>query len=40
VALGKTTSVCCVVGVGEVKSIAIPEAIRSKLTGGVCGETA
>ena len=39
VALGKTTSVCCVVGsgdsVGEMKSIAIPDVIRGKLTGGV-----
>ena len=33
VAVGKTTSVCCVVGVGDVKSIAIPDAIRAKLTG-------
>jgi acyl-CoA thioester hydrolase len=33
IALGRITSVCCEVGIGEVKSIAIPDAIRAKLTG-------
>ena len=32
VAVGKTTSVCCAVG-QEMKSIAIPKAIKGKLTG-------
>ena len=32
VALGKTTSVCCSVDRGDMKSIAIPAAIREKLT--------
>ena len=31
VALGKTTSVCCSVDQGDMKSIPIPEAIRQKL---------
>ncbi len=38
VALGKTTSVCCSVDRGEVRSISIPQAIRAKLT-GVSGES-
>jgi len=33
VALGKSTSVCCEVGNGMMRSIAIPPAIRDKLTG-------
>jgi acyl-CoA thioester hydrolase len=37
VALGKTTSVCCSVDRGEVRSISIPPAIRAKLT-GISGE--
>jgi len=33
VALGKTTSVCCVLDNGTMRSIPIPEPIRQKLTG-------
>jgi acyl-CoA thioester hydrolase len=33
VALGKTTSVCCDIGAPDMRSIAIPPAIREKLTG-------
>lgn len=33
VALGKTTSVCCVLSEGKMQSIPIPEPIRAKLTG-------
>ncbi|QOV89421.1 acyl-CoA thioesterase [Humisphaera borealis] len=33
VALGKTTSVCCVLEGGKMRSIAIPEGIRTKLVG-------
>ena len=32
VALGKTTSVCCVLSDGKMQSIAIPDEIRGKLT--------
>ncbi|HSZ56519.1 MAG TPA: thioesterase family protein [Tepidisphaeraceae bacterium] len=32
VALGKTTSVCCALDTGDMRSIAIPAAIREKLT--------
>lgn len=35
VASGKTTSVCCALDVGDVQSIAIPAAIREKLTGEI-----
>jgi YbgC/YbaW family acyl-CoA thioester hydrolase len=33
IALGKSTSVCCEVGNGAMRSIPIPPAIREKLTG-------
>jgi YbgC/YbaW family acyl-CoA thioester hydrolase len=33
IALGKSTSVCCEVGNGTMRSIPIPPAIRDKLTG-------
>ncbi|HXE55309.1 MAG TPA: thioesterase family protein [Tepidisphaeraceae bacterium] len=33
-ALGKTTSVCCALDQAGMKSIAIPEALRTKLTSG------
>ena len=33
VALGKTTSVCCAIEPGGMRSIAIPVALREKLTG-------
>jgi YbgC/YbaW family acyl-CoA thioester hydrolase len=33
IALGKSTSVCCEVGNGSMRSIPIPPAIRDKLTG-------
>lgn len=38
VALGKTTSVCCSIEDAGMKSIAIPAAIREKLTGATNGE--
>jgi YbgC/YbaW family acyl-CoA thioester hydrolase len=34
VALGKTTSVCCAIDTEDMRSIAIPTAIREKLTAG------
>jgi acyl-CoA thioester hydrolase len=34
VALGKTTSVCCVLEDGKMRSIAIPESIREKIVPG------
>jgi YbgC/YbaW family acyl-CoA thioester hydrolase len=34
VALGKTTSVCCSIEIGDVQAIVIPDAIRQKLTAG------
>jgi len=39
VALGKTTSVCCAVDDGQMKSIAIPDAIREKLGGAVTSKS-
>jgi YbgC/YbaW family acyl-CoA thioester hydrolase len=33
VALGRTTSVCCVLDGGKMRSVAIPDAIRAKLAG-------
>ena len=35
VALGKTTSVCCSLDQGEMKSIPIPAALREKLSAGM-----